>query len=298
MKTYGIPYMGSKDKIADSLMKVLPKGRRFIDLFGGGFSMSECALRSGKYEYVVYSDFNPLVVDLVKKAINGDYNFKRFVPYWVDRQQFERERESNGYIKYIWSFANNGQTYLYGKDIEEWKKRAYEFVVFGIKDKELLNKFPLLTKKVTSKNIHERRLQFSRYIKSIVFSEKEKRLSSLQSLESLQRIESVQKLEALDNIGSLQRLETLQRSYEDYEYEEGDIVYCDIPYEDTAKYSGGFDHKKFYEWVDKQPFPVYISSYKIKDTKWKIVWAKCKVPLFRQDTKTKKYAVECLYRSK
>ena len=32
MKAYGIPYMGSKDKIADSLMKVLPNGRRFVDL--------------------------------------------------------------------------------------------------------------------------------------------------------------------------------------------------------------------------------------------------------------------------
>lgn len=93
MKAYGIPYMGSKDKIADSLMKVLPNGRRFVDLFGGGFAMSECALRSGKYEWVLYNDFNPLVVELVLKAINGFYNFKRFIPNWVDRTQFERERE-------------------------------------------------------------------------------------------------------------------------------------------------------------------------------------------------------------
>ena len=93
MKCYGIPYMGSKDKIADSLIKALPSGRRFVDLFGGGFAMSECALRSGKYQYFLYNDFNPLVVNLVMDAIKGKYNFKTFHPTWVSREQFERERE-------------------------------------------------------------------------------------------------------------------------------------------------------------------------------------------------------------
>lgn len=63
-------------------------------------------------------------------------------------------------------------------------------------------------------------------------------------------------------------------------------------------FGGGFDHKKFYNWVDEQPYPIYISSYRLKDTNWELVWAKCKVPLLNQQTKTKKYAVECLYKSK
>ena len=49
MKAYGIPYMGSKDKIADSLMKVLPNGRRFVDLFGGGFAAVERFLQKKNY---------------------------------------------------------------------------------------------------------------------------------------------------------------------------------------------------------------------------------------------------------
>lgn len=85
--------MGSKSKIADSLIKALPEGKRFVDLFGGGFAMSECALRSGKYEGVLYNDFNPLVVNLVMDAIAGKYNFKRFDPKWIDRETFNRERE-------------------------------------------------------------------------------------------------------------------------------------------------------------------------------------------------------------
>ena len=96
MKCYGIGYMGSKDKIADSILNVLPDGNRFVDLFGGGFAMSECALRSDKYKYFLYNDYNPLIVNLIRKAINGDYNFKKFIPEWVSRETFNRERERDG----------------------------------------------------------------------------------------------------------------------------------------------------------------------------------------------------------
>ena len=311
MKTYGIPYMGSKDKIADSLLNAMPSGKRFVDLFGGGFAMSECALRSGKYEYVLYNDYNPLIVNLVMDAIKGKYNFKNFTPNWVSRADFERERESNGYVKYIWSFGNNGKAYLYGNDLEEWKHKAYDYVVFGKKDAELLKEFPDLPKYVTSKNIHERRLQFQRCVKNHDAIRNKQEIQSLERLECLQRlsnlcktdenhrrIASLERIQSLQQLEALQRLEALSISYEDYSYQEGDVVYCDIPYEGTAEYSGGFDHQKFYNWVDAQPYPIYISSYRLENTKWKLVWAKCKVPLLNQQTKTRKYAVECLYRSK
>lgn len=33
---YGVPYQGNKSRIADIIIKVLPPGERFVDLFGGG----------------------------------------------------------------------------------------------------------------------------------------------------------------------------------------------------------------------------------------------------------------------
>lgn len=72
----------------------------------------------------------------------------------------------------------------------------------------------------------------------------------------------------------------------------GDIVYCDIPYELSSNktcYGGGFNHKKFKQWANSQPFPIFVSSY--IDTR--IIWQKTKRCLkagskniFRQ---------ECLY---
>lgn len=33
---YGIPYKGSKSKIAKEILRELPSGKRLVDLFGGG----------------------------------------------------------------------------------------------------------------------------------------------------------------------------------------------------------------------------------------------------------------------
>ena len=229
----------------------------------------------------------------------------------------ERERESNGYIKYIWSFGNNGKAYLYGKDIEEWKRMAFECVVNKKFERELLKELPDLPRVITGKNIHERRLQFQRYVKKLGVERRKQEFCELEHVESLQnreairnsvvhkydenhsRIASLESLQNLQQLEALQRLEALSISYEGYSHQEGDVVYCDIPYEDTAGYSGGFDHQKFYDWVDAQPYPIYISSYKLADPRgWKLVWCKVKVPLLNQQTKTTRYVVECLYRSK
>lgn len=56
MKKYGFPYKGSKSKIADELIAVMPSGNRFIDLFGGGGAVSHCACLSGKYNSVLYRE--------------------------------------------------------------------------------------------------------------------------------------------------------------------------------------------------------------------------------------------------
>lgn len=54
--------------------------------------------------------------------------------------------------------------------------------------------------------------------------------------------------------------------YHDYKYQEGDVVYCDIPYELTKTgnkefYGSDFDTDAFFEWASAQPYPVFVSSY-------------------------------------
>ena len=45
MKKYGLPYQGSKSKIAEKLGAMLPNADVFIDLFAGGCAMTDWALQ-------------------------------------------------------------------------------------------------------------------------------------------------------------------------------------------------------------------------------------------------------------
>ena len=53
------------------------------------------------------------------------------------------------------------------------------------------------------------------------------------------------------------------------------VLYCDIPYEDTAEFSvGEFDHEKFFDFISQEAKyfkAVFISSYQIADNRFKFV---------------------------
>ena len=83
MGKYGLPYKGSKSAIADKILKVLPSGNRFVDLFGGGGAMSDCARKSNKYESVLYNELEPNLIDkqnqvYFQSAMNPDGFFMIF----------------------------------------------------------------------------------------------------------------------------------------------------------------------------------------------------------------------------
>ena len=48
-----MPYKGSKSEIVKELIDNLPPGDHFYDLFGGGGSVAQYALLSGKYKYIL-----------------------------------------------------------------------------------------------------------------------------------------------------------------------------------------------------------------------------------------------------
>ena len=279
MKQFGIPYKGSKEKIAIDIISQLPAGNRFVDLFGGGFAMSHCALISKKYQEVLYNDINPLLPSLIKKAINGDYSYKVFKPKFISRDEFNANKNKDGYIKYIWSFGNNGRSYMYGRDIEDIKRKAHDFVVFGKLDKELLSLLPELRQKVKSMDIERRRLEFVRYAskkKGVKIQNLEvlKGLQALERLECLNRIGDLENLKSLNNLKKLNNLGFANMDYRQYEYQKGDIVYCDIPYEKTDDYGIKFDHKAFYDWAESRTYPVYFSSYPLYNDRFELIWAK------------------------
>jgi adenine-specific DNA methylase len=263
---YGIPYMGSKTKMARTIHRILPSGERFVDLFGGGFAMSHSALLlPKKYKSVLYNDYNTLLVNLINDALHGKYSYKNFKPEFITRQDFDRLKDSDGYVKYIWSFGNSGKNYLFAEDVEPLKHMAHDLIVFGKKSNELEKICPGINEAVKSRDIHSRRMDFCAFVR---------RRKNICDKEQLQQLERLQRLQQLEQLNRLEQLELSNMSYLDYEYREGDIVYCDPPYEGTADYGSSFDFQEFYDWAISRPYQIWFSSYKISDTRFKLVYAK------------------------
>lgn len=267
--TYGAPYLGSKSGIAKDIINALPDGKRLVDLFGGGFAISHCALDVGKYEKVLYNDVNPLIVNLVRDAIEGKYSYNVFTPRWISREEFHEKKNSDGYIKYCWSFGNTGEDYLYGRNIEDAKHELHDAVVYGV---------PYKGEVIEGESIRERRLNSKKIVT--------KRLD-------LERLQHLQHLEHLE------RLQITCADYRDYEYQNGDVVYCDIPYQNTAStrcgsYGANFNWDEFFRWAESMPCPVYVSSYE-GAYDCPAIWSKEKrVILSSNDNRLKKK--ECLYK--
>ena len=249
-KKYGIPYQGSKGKIIDQIAKFFPNADHFYDLFGGGFSVSHYMLehRNKSYKNFHYNEIRNGLCELIQDAINGKYNYNVFKPEWISRERFFKEKESNAYIKIIWSFGNNGDAYLFGKEIEEEKRSMHQAVVFDEFNDWFINTFKI-NKWPPFLDITGKRL----YLKALIRNIKRIDLQQLQQLERLQQ---------------LQRLSFTNKSYEEVKIENNSVIYCDIPYQGTADYGNIFNHKKFFDWANAQENAVFISEYEVKDTRF------------------------------
>ncbi len=252
---YGIPYQGSKAKIMPILARMFPPADNFYDLFGGGFSVTHFMMenRAKSYKQFHYNELRPGLPQLIKDAIDGKYNFEVFRPEWISRERFLDEKETNPYVKIIWSFGNNGEGYLFGKEIEEPKRSMHQAVIF--------NEFDSFMKNVVGLNKWPNDLDYTGrrlYLKKIC----RKRID-LQQLEQLERLERLQQLEHLQ-----QKLCLTNIDYRDVQIKQNSVIYCDIPYKGTADYGGGFSHKDFFDWAANQEHPVFISEYNINDDRF------------------------------
>ena len=293
MSQYGIPYMGSKSKIAASIAMNFPVADNFYDLFGGGFSISHYMLenKAHRYKSFQYNEIKSDIVDLVKRAINGEFNYDRYKPEWISKEKFFEVKDTDAKVRCLWSFGNNQRGYLFGEDIEPYKKSMHMAVVFDEFDslaEEVFGftKWPAIANTITKRRSYlGQKIEFFSKTKiPIVLHKfiKELRVnSSHKSLEQLKQLQQLQQLEALERLQQLERVEGLHFYSDDYRniiIKPNSVVYCDIPYEGTGdKGEGGyllkFNHKEFFDWAASRDFPVFISEYSVEDSRFKLVYS-------------------------
>lgn len=219
---YGTPYMGSKSKIAEWVVSNLPAAGSLYDLFAGGCAVTHCALLSGKYGHIYANDIGAaprLFVD----AANGKY---RNMTGWVSREEFYAEKESDPYVKWCWSFGNNGRDYMYSRKIEAAKHALHMLVFFG--DSAEYKALTGLEPDLEGGTPYERYADYHRFYREhfgkrgeyseCQSAEAQARLASLGKLQSLLKFkrlcnaESIAEYSRLKSAEASSRLESLERT--------------------------------------------------------------------------------------
>ena len=256
---FGMPYMGSKNSIAAWIVNQLPPARHFYDVFGGGGAITHAAVLSGKYRHVHYNELNPLVCKGFEMAING--GFKDEIR-WISREDFFRLWNTDPYAAICFSFGNNLRNYLYGKDIEDYK-RALHYLIFFNERKDFERYFDLSDFEFSSETDIDKRYS---EIKPIIKQKDTSRKLQAENIERQRRLIQLQGLEGLMRLQGLEGLNVTCGSYNTMNFEPDSIVYCDPPYEDTRTYTGNdevsFDTDEFLNWAKHQTVPVFISERK------------------------------------
>lgn len=297
---YGLPYTGSKSRIAHWVIDNLPRGRVLIDAFAGGCAITHRALLSDKYQTIIANDINIKYPQLFLDAVRGKYREER---RWISREDFERLKSQDAFIACCWSFGNSLQHYMYSPAIEPYKRALHYAIVLDdfAPMQELMQEVAQAVCEAIHwiRNTHDRRVTAQKVIVKTL-----KRLTgdnyahqiiqgnplyktilhTSRNTPSLERLGRLQSLESLEILERLERLRVSSLSYDEIDIPEDAVVYCDPPYHacDKNLYEGtakSFDHCAFYDWCVRvsNTNPIFISEYSIEDDRFEVVAEKQKM---------------------
>ena len=290
-ENYGLPYAGSKSRIAHWVIDQLPRGRVLIDAFAGGCAITHRALLIQKWQTVIANDINGKYPQLFADAVRGKYRDEK---RWISREDFERLKEKDAFVACCWSFGNNLRHYMYSKAIEPYKRALHYAIVLDdfAPMQELMPEVSqavadaihwqnsLHDRRITAQNVIVKKLKLltgDNYAHQIIQGN-----PLYQSIRHTNR--NTPSLNSLESLESLERLRVTSLSYDEIDIPDDAVVYCDPPYHDRDKklYEGtasSFDHCTFYDWcvgVSKTN-PIFISEYSIEDDRFEVVAEKQKM---------------------
>lgn len=171
MKKYGLPYKGSKSRLADKILALLPNADTFVDLFAGGCAMTHAALVSKRYKQVIANDISD-IPQVFLNALEGKYENE---DRWISREDFFRLKDSDPYVRLVWSFGNNCQEYIYGDVVLPIKKALHWAVYYG--DPQPLKDFGVdVSELMNIENKHKRWLAVKRKCQQVGITTSKRRL--------------------------------------------------------------------------------------------------------------------------
>ena len=289
---YGLPYIGSKNRIAKRLVEALPAAPVLYDVFAGGCAVTHAAMLSGKYQRFVVNDLRGWLPDAFREAINGGYAHE---DRWISREDFERLKSTDAYAAMCFSFGNDCREYMYAQGLEPYK-RALHYAIFWRDFAPWAALCPETADALAAglapiEDRKQRRIQAGHFIVESLKAQLAAEMltpdildkpiyrqihrakaasNSLQSLERLQSLESLERLQSLERLPGA--LTAYSGDYRELTFDEPGIIYCDPPY--MCVYAKGkdygceFDAEAFYGWCEAQKLPVYISEYQMPEERF------------------------------
>lgn len=262
--SYGLPYMGSKSRIADKILDLIPPGEVFVDLFAGGCAVTHAAILRKQYRRYIVNDVTDYP-DLFLRACLGEIKMEQ--ARWISREEFHAQKETDPLIRHLWSFGNRGYTYCYCRQIEPYMRAAFALL--------------------TAQDFTARRLAFSatiaalfRYLReesggALTLSQKHFKGGKTtegfsycaedrkQNIERLRRVSVLERTARVVQLAGLTPPEVSRLDYRKVHIPPGAIVYADPPYAGCEEYEGakGFDSAAFFDWARACPHPVFFSEY-------------------------------------
>mgnify|MGYP002508173240 FL=1 len=306
---YGLPYKGSKNRIAKRLVEALPAAPVLYDVFCGGCAVTHAAMLSGKYQHFVVNDRRGWLPVAFQKAIHGGYAHE---DRWISREDFERLKDTDAYAATCFSFGNDCRSYMYARGLEPYK-RALHYAIFWRDFAPWAALCPETADALASglapiEDRKQRRIQAGKFIVGSlgaqiaagtltpdildkpIYRQIRKVKETTQSLQSLQSLERLQSLESLPGA-----LTAHSSDYRELCFDEPGIIYCDPPYKSTEeRYGREFDAEAFYGWCEAQKLPVYISEYQMPEERFACIAEWDKVTTIA--SKTTSHVTEKLWR--
>lgn len=276
--SYGLPYMGSKNRLAGRICSILPAGRRLVDLFAGGCAVTDCARQCGKFGSVLAIDRDPRPLTLFEHCIAR----RRLDWSYLSRERYRAEHDRLAYSDVIcWGYGAMGRGYVYSREEEAKMAPVLAYIGDGAE----------LTGAPCFDHPHQR-------LAWCLEHELTDSSGRIVPYARLRRLEALGDLE-LGLFGSVP-VATSTGDWRTYEPLPGDVVYADPPYVGTAQ--GAYRYRHWTacdsaELVDRlrsYGVPVYISEYTAPVTGVECVarWA-----VTVQVAKGRKYErTECLWR--
>lgn len=200
---YGLPYTGSKNAIAEKIIKHFPEANTLVDVFFGGGAITHCAIVNDKFKNYIANDIRT-TPQFFKECIKGKYsNDLR----WISSEDFRNSARDDWFIRLLWSFSNVCNTYLYSKKIEPIKKSFHYAICFNdfsfikeIYGAKFANKLEIELTEIPIEQLNSRRLKAQHIIISQLkeYAHNDNLLQDLNGLTRLQHLERLNRIKDID----------------------------------------------------------------------------------------------------